>query len=75
MNVPINILDHCNATVGGDPALANAQSGKVFADAIVDAACRLVEHMKTAPRGSAGRLSRRARAPVLMPSRPADPTL
>jgi creatinine amidohydrolase len=49
VNVPINILDHCNATVSGDPGLANAAAGKIFADYIVEAACRLVTHMKTAP--------------------------
>lgn len=49
VNVPINIVDHCNGTVGGDPALANAQAGKIFADYIIEVACALVAHMKTTP--------------------------
>ena len=48
VNVPINMLDHCDMVVGGDPALANAEAGKLFADFIVDTASALVEHMKTA---------------------------
>ncbi len=47
--VPINMVDHCDLVVGGDPALANAEAGKLFADYIVDTACALVEHLKTAP--------------------------
>ena len=46
---PVNMLDHCDATVGGDPALANAAAGKVFTDHIVGAAVAMVEHLKTAP--------------------------
>jgi creatinine amidohydrolase len=49
VNVPINMLDHCDMVVGGDPALANAEAGKLFADFIVDTASALVEHLKTAP--------------------------
>jgi creatinine amidohydrolase len=49
VNVPINMLDHCDMVVGGDPALANAEAGKLFADFIVDTASALVEHMKAAP--------------------------
>ena len=49
VNVPINMLDHCDTVVGGDPALANAEAGKLFADFIVDTASALVEHLKTAP--------------------------
>lgn len=49
VNVPINMLDHCDLVVGGDPALANAEAGKLFADFIVDTASALVEHLKTAP--------------------------
>jgi creatinine amidohydrolase len=49
VNVPINMVDHCEMVVGGDPALANATAGKMFADYIVDTASRLVEHLKTAP--------------------------
>jgi creatinine amidohydrolase len=49
VNVPINMLDHCDMVVGGDPALANAEAGKLFADFIVDTAPALVEHMKAAP--------------------------
>ena len=48
VNVPINMLDHCDMVVGGDPALANAAAGKLFADYIVDTASALVEHLKTA---------------------------
>ncbi|WP_145145070.1 creatininase family protein [Roseomonas gilardii] len=47
--VPINMTDHCDATVGGDPALANAKAGKLFADYIVDTSSKVVEHLKTAP--------------------------
>jgi creatinine amidohydrolase len=49
VNVPINMLDHCDTVVGGDPSLANAEAGKLFADFIVDTASALVEHLKTAP--------------------------
>ncbi len=49
VNVPINMLDHCDMVVGGDPALANAEAGRKFADFIVDTASALVEHLKTAP--------------------------
>ncbi len=49
VGVPINMLDHCDTTVGGDPALANAEAGRLFADYIVDTAAALVEHLKTAP--------------------------
>ncbi|WP_158745802.1 creatininase family protein [Acidisphaera sp. L21] len=48
VGAPVAMLDHCDATVGGDPSLANAGSGKVFADFIIDACVTLVEHMKTA---------------------------
>ncbi len=48
VGAPVNMLDHCDATVGGDPALANAESGKIFADFIIDTASKLIEHMKTA---------------------------
>ncbi len=48
VGVPINMLDHCDYVVGGDPSLANAEAGKLFADYIVDTASALVEHMKTA---------------------------
>ncbi len=48
VGAPVNMLDHCDATVGGDPALANAESGKIFADFIIDTASQLVEHLKTA---------------------------
>jgi len=47
--VPINMTDHCDAVVGGDPALANAEAGRMFADYIVETSCKLVEHLKTAP--------------------------
>jgi creatinine amidohydrolase len=49
VGVPINMIDHCDATVGGDPGLAKAEAGKLFAEFIVDTAAGLVEHMKTAP--------------------------
>ena len=49
VNVPINMVDHCDYVVGGDPSLANAAAGKLFADYIVETASRLVEHLKTAP--------------------------
>ncbi len=49
VNVPINMIDHCDLVVGGDPALANAEAGRLFADYIVDTASALVEHLKTAP--------------------------
>ncbi len=48
IGAPVNMLDHCDATMGGDPALANAAAGKVFADHVVDTAAKLVEHLKTA---------------------------
>ena len=48
IGAPVNMLDHCDATVGGDPTLANAASGKLFADFIIDTASRLMEHMKAA---------------------------
>ena len=46
--VPIHMLDHCEAVVGGDPALSNAKAGEIFANYIVDTASALVEHLKTA---------------------------
>lgn len=49
VNVPINMLDHCDTVVGGNSALANREAGKLFADFIVDTASALVDHMKTAP--------------------------
>lgn len=49
VSVPINMVDHCDAVVGGDPALASAAAGGLFADYIVNTAVRLVEHLKTAP--------------------------
>jgi creatinine amidohydrolase len=49
VGVPINMLDHCDTVVGGNPALANAEAGKLFADFIIDTASALVEHLKTAP--------------------------
>jgi creatinine amidohydrolase len=49
VGVPINMVDHCDLVVGGDPALANAAAGKLFADYIVDTASALVRHLKTAP--------------------------
>lgn len=49
VGVPINMIDHCDATVGGDPALANAEAGRLFADFIVKTAAGLVRHMRTAP--------------------------
>jgi creatinine amidohydrolase len=49
VGVPINMTDHCDMVVGGDPSLANAEAGKLFADYIVDTASAFVEHMKTAP--------------------------
>lgn len=49
VGVPINMIDHCDAVVGGDPSLANAAAGRLFADYIVDTTCALVEHLKTAP--------------------------
>ncbi len=48
VGVPINMLDHCDYVVGGDPSLANPAAGRLFADYIVDTASALVEHMKTA---------------------------
>ena len=47
--LPINMVDHCDAVVGGDPGLANAQAGKQFADYIVEQSAALVEHLKSAP--------------------------
>ena len=32
VSVPINMVDHCDMVVGGDPSLANASAGKLFAD-------------------------------------------
>lgn len=49
VGVPINMLDHCDYVVGGDPALATAEAGRLFSDYIVETASRLVEHLKTAP--------------------------
>ena len=46
---PVTMLDHCDATVGGDPSLANEAAGRVFADFIITTCCKLVEHLKTAP--------------------------
>jgi creatinine amidohydrolase len=48
VGVPINMVDHCDYVVGGDPSLANAEAGALFAGYIVDTACKLVEHLKTA---------------------------
>jgi creatinine amidohydrolase len=48
IGAPVNMLDHCDATVGGDPALANAASGEIFVEYIIGVACKLVEHLKTA---------------------------
>ena len=47
VNVPINMVDHCELVVGGDPALANAKAGQLFVQHIVDTASALVEHLKT----------------------------
>lgn len=47
VNVPINIVDHCDYVTSGDPALANADAGKLFADFIVDTAGKLVEHIRS----------------------------
>ena len=47
IGVPINMVDHCDYVVGGDPSLANAEAGRLFADYIVDTASGLVEHLKT----------------------------
>ncbi len=49
IGVPINMVDHCDYIVGGDPSLANAEAGRLFADYIVDTASAFVEHLKTAP--------------------------
>ncbi|WP_149537827.1 creatininase family protein [Siccirubricoccus phaeus] len=49
VGVPVNMIDHCDATVGGDPSLANAEAGKLFADFIVETGVGLVKHMQTAP--------------------------
>jgi len=47
IGVPINMVDHCDTVVGGNPALANAEAGKLFTDYIVETASALVEHMRT----------------------------
>jgi creatinine amidohydrolase len=47
VGAPVRMLDHCDAVVGGDPTLANAAAGKVFADFVIDTASKLVEHLKT----------------------------
>jgi creatinine amidohydrolase len=49
VNVPINMTDHCEAVVAGNPALANAAAGRLFTDHLVDALAKLVQHLKTAP--------------------------
>lgn len=49
VNVPMNILDHCEQVESGDARLANAASGAIVAQSIIDITCRLVEHLKTAP--------------------------
>jgi creatinine amidohydrolase len=49
VGVPIDITDHCDYVTDGDPSLANAKAGKLFADYIVDTASNLVDHLKTAP--------------------------
>jgi creatinine amidohydrolase len=49
VGVPIDITDHCDYVTDGDPSLANAKAGKLFADYIVETASKLVVHLKTAP--------------------------
>lgn len=49
VGAPIDITEHCDYVTDGDPSLANAEAGKLFADYIVDTAVKLVAHMKTAP--------------------------
>ncbi len=49
VGAPVNMVDHCEYVVGGDPTLAHAAAGKLFADYIVETASALVEHLKTAP--------------------------
>jgi len=49
VNTPVRIADHCEFVVKGDPSLANASAGKLFADYVVDAGRRVVEHLKSLP--------------------------
>lgn len=48
VGAPVRMPDHCDTVVSGDPSLANAAAGRLFADHIVDTASALVEHLKTA---------------------------
>jgi len=59
VGVPIDITDHCDYVTDGDPSLANAEAGKLFADYIVDTASNLVDHLKTAPVRVAANQNRR----------------
>ncbi len=50
VNLPLAVTDHCsNGIVSGDPRLASAAAGKIFADHVVAGISRLVEHLKTQP--------------------------
>ncbi len=49
VGAPIDITEHCDYVTDGDPSLANAEAGKLFADYIVETASRLVTHLRTAP--------------------------
>ncbi|MBS7707753.1 creatininase family protein [Chelatococcus asaccharovorans] len=49
LNAPVRIADHCDLVVGGDPSLANAEAGRMFADYIVSATARVVRHLQSLP--------------------------
>jgi creatinine amidohydrolase len=49
VNVPVNVTDHCDAIVGGNPDYSNPDAGRLFADYVVETTAKLVEHLKTAP--------------------------
>jgi creatinine amidohydrolase len=49
VQVAVHFHDHCEQVERGDPRVANAASGRIVADWIVEVTSRLVEHMKRAP--------------------------
>lgn len=48
IGVPIFVSEHTDGTVSGDTSLSDAEAGKIYADYIVEAASRVVEHLRTA---------------------------
>jgi len=49
VHLPVRVDDHCDYVVGGDPSLANAAAGRIFADFIVAEFSKLVEHVGGLP--------------------------